>query len=293
MAKAKEKKLMLDMLRYPASLIFRDDFITVLTPHTVDALAYHTGITNSKQMRLVSRTIETFHNLRHYYIVRTYKNDVYLLMHLDEDELHFYPMGFYTLFICIDEHPIVTGVEKHSHYCSKLIKEYPSCYDAFGEMAKKSAFLPFIRHQTQEDIDRALSNDPRNIQYLSDMTLTKQKQIIHKFPRCFRYMNQDVSLVKYALSKVLISLDEVKVDYRSNAVCDVALKARPTNIQFVPSPTEKQKINAVARDGRLLQYIKQPSDAVMIAAIKQSPDAWLYIKDEKIRKRLKKQKIRK
>ena len=272
MVKKKDKELMMDMLRHPAELFYHDNFISVLRPTNIESLKYHSNLSIVEALAKDDSRV--------FYVVKTYKKETFCIY--KETSSWFSPYSAFKL---------VSPSGRRSHeYLEERIKKYPSLYKAFEKEARQISFLPLIKDKTDDDIYTAVKKDPRNIVHVKNLSLKQKKYILEHFPDCFRYMKQTTADIKSALRQGKISLDDVQTGLRSNAICELALKKSPSNILYVPYPTEKQKLSAVRRDGRLLSHISNPSFEVMVAAVRSHPDAWECIKDEKLRKKLKKAK---
>lgn len=271
-----EKKLMIDLLRYPAKVYYRDDKIVVITTDNDKAYDYFSNnyrahaINGARHMHIASN-----------YIIRTYTNDVFVLQ--KQFQFSFAPNDHFSFGVVWPE------VSDDGRNIEKMAKAYPSIYSAFEKEAKKVAFLPLIQKQSKHDIYRALKNMVSNISYVHNLTHKRCIAIINDFPGAIKYIDQSLEIAHHMIrthgGDYLRDIDE---RYRTEKLCLLAVKNDAFAIRHVPEQTEQLSLLAVKTDGRALKYIRNPSFNVKVFAYNSHPDARALIKSEKERRRIKK-----
>lgn len=269
MAKQKDKQLMLDLMRYPAKVEFRDDHIVVIHTTSVKSFSYFAGVENDFP--------------EDWRIVKARAGETFLVLELK-------PRSYFD-----QGSRFTVKLARNGGYVDirwrTVLKKYPSIYDAFEKRAKEQAFLPLIRKQSKDDIYRALKNNEANIQYVRNLTQKRKLKILSEFPGCIKHMEQNPELARFLIEEHGGDyLGCIAMKFRTDSLCLNAVQRDGNAIRDVPNPTERIKLAAVANDGRALKYIKNPSFAVKVAAVNSHPDAWECIKDEKERKKIKRVK---
>lgn len=252
------KGLMKDLLKYPATVTYRDDDIIVLLPSTDESLLYFgVGLWSS-----ISRKGYDIH------VVLPRNGRPFDIAVPTEDYARFETQGC-DIF--------------------EAVKKYPSLCKAFEEVAKERAYLPLIENQTDKDIHRALTDSHSNVRFVKNLTHKRKKEILSRWVDCFMYMEQTKELCEFMV-KVHggAPLRTIRSEFKTDKLCAEAVRSWPGAIHYVPRQTEALKLLAVARDGSILSDIKNPSFDVMCVAVNQSPVAWDSIKDPKLRRKIKK-----
>jgi len=79
---------------------------------------------------------------------------------------------------------------------------------------------------------------------------------------------KDITYVKYVNFEKLSNSDLLKI---------VAVTARA--MQYIKNPSEQLQLAAVKQNGYIIEYIKNPSEKVQLEAVKQNAYAIFYIKN--------------
>jgi len=257
-------------MKYPASVFYHDDLIDILIPKDAKSLRGLGGVAVNEHV-----------NTDDYYVVRTHKKSTLVIK---EAYAGFSERAYFQIVndtLCPSRDPDDFG---------PVVRRFPSLYKAFREQAKELHFLPLIEKQLDADVHAALTADIANMKHVTNLTHKRKKYIIREFPGAFQYMEQTTELAKYLIKTEQGSLRDIKAGLRSRAICDMAVKRDAYDIEYIDGPTEKQKLAAVRRDGRVLKLIRNPSIEVMVAAVNSHNTAWDFIKDEKVRRKIKKVK---
>jgi len=275
MSSAKDRRLMKELLKYPATVFFKDKYITVFQTNDPKSFIHY-----SQGIRTISH-----HEHEQQWIVRGYRGDIIVLRHELFDD-----------FIRIIGHKPADGNRIGSDIGLTYYQHlYPSLFDAFEELAEKINCLPFIRNQTEEQIMAAIKENPRHVQSVRKMTKKLMKKLIREFDGSVvphiqpQYWTSDIAHYIIDIHGGDM-LHYVPDNLRSPQLCLKAVRDYPLSIRDCPMQTDELAMVAAKKDGRSLSYIKKPTFAVKKAAVKSHPDAWLCIKDEKERKKLKKAK---
>lgn len=276
MAKLKDKKLMLELLKYPATVFYNDYAITIFQSYDQKAFIHY-----SEGCRSLNDD-----NQDQEYIVRGHKGSDVFVLRLD-DSVYYDKNAKFTI--------IGSNKRKGINYpLAYYLQQYPSLYDAFGEIAKEIHFLPFIKNPTDDDVHNSLTNDPATIMQVPKLSNKKLKTLLRDHPDCAKHIPESMQtkdIANYLVDKHGGDmLRVVKKVLRDEKLCMKAVRDYATAVRDCPVQTEQIKLEAAKRDGRSLRYIKDPSFAVKLAAVRNHPDAWLHITDEKERRKLKKAK---
>ncbi len=271
MSSGKDRKLMKELLKYPANVFFRDPYITVFQTEDPKAFIHYSD---------GCRTYNEMSDDSQEWIVRGYKdNDAFVLRYEEWSGT---------------VHMIGSNCRNRDLSLTYFTQKYPSLFDAFEELAERVYCLPLIRNQTEEKILAAIKEHPRNIRYVRNLTKKLLKTCIREEHGCLSHIeNQHWSkdITHYAVDvhggSVLHYIPDI---LRSPQLCLKAVRDWAPAIRDCPQQTEELGMVAAKKDGRSLQYIKNPTFAMKKAAVKSHPDAWNYIKDEKERRKLKKAK---
>ena len=268
MSKLRDRELMKELLKYPATVVFRDHTITVFQTTNENAFWHY-----SEQTRMLNNDEQDKE-----WIVRGCKGDVFVLRHstwgdsiqvIGKNNTRDVGMAYYT-------------------------QVYPSLFDAFEELAERIFWLPLIREQTDAKVLAAINATPRQIQFVRNLTKKRLKLYIRETYDVLAYIPKQLwtsDIAHYAVNVHSGSaLHHIPDVLRDDKLCMKAVQSWPPAIQNCPEQTEALSLAAAKRDGRALRYINKPSFAVKLAAVKSHADAWEYIKDEKERRKLRKAK---
>ena len=112
-----------------------------------------------------------------------------------------------------------------------------------------------------------------------------QIEAIKRTPIAARYIeNMDEDVAIMCVKSAWNSLEYIKV--KTPAVVKEAVHAKGWAIQFVESPNEELKIEAVSRDYDSIKYIDNPSEEVQIQAIKTYYAAIKFIKNPTLKAKI-------
>lgn len=283
-ATKQDKQLLKEMLRHPASIVYRDDKILVLLPQTMESYTHYTnGAIQIPDTRFLSpkEAIEGAH------VVRTYRNEVFVLKTATDP----YDRSTKFQFCVSTPRPSNSNVMNAKDAIAEYIDKYPSLYKAFGELAKKHAYLPLIEFQSDDDITRALKKDVHNVVFIKNLTHKRKMRIVEQYPDTIKYVEQSIELCTHVIRTAGgDQLKNVSEGLRTQKLCHLAVQSNPHAIKYVPQNLQTVAIcmEAVKRDGTALAQIRNPSLEVCIAAVNKSPNAWQYIKDDKLVKKIRK-----
>ena len=269
MSKPRDRELMKELLKYPATVVFRDHTITVFQTTNENAFWYY-----SEQTRMLNRD-----NQDKEWIVRGNKGDVFVLRHDTWG----------------DSIQVIGSNKKNRDVgMAYYTQTYPSLFDAFEELAERVFWLPLIRNQTDAKILAAIKASPRQIKFVRNLTQKKLKLYVREQYEILPHIPKEFWTSAFAHYAINVlggsSLHYVPDVLRDDKLCMKAVLSWAPAIQHCPQQTEELNLAAAKKDGRSLKYIKKPSFAVKLAAVKNHADAWEYIKDEKERRKLKKAK---
>ena len=283
----RDRRLMRDMLRYPATLFFRDEQLAIIQPNGQESYEFWTPVvkvSSWSHKRDFTNTYIVRSNSKEYFEVTksaghmtggkfTFGKSAYLDAHVPKGEF--------------------ATVKTYERTISEWLKKYPSLLDAFGEMAEKMAFLPMIPNQTDEIIWEALNSDLSNIQYIDNLTHKGKLAILRRWPSCIKAMGQTQELCDFVVKQDGGNISYIDESFRNQKLCERAVQDYSPALRYVVNQTEKICLLAIKRDAMSLQYIKNPTMKMYVAAVNRSPNAWNLIKKEKLRKEIKKAKKQK
>ena len=274
MREGMEKKLMLDLLKHPAQVFYKDETLVVLIPSTLESFAYHlngaNGYANS------SPTSIRLRNDDEKYVVQTRKNERFLIR-LTES-------GW-------KQHVFIFEYTPKNYGEVGIINRYPSLKIAFEEKARKMGDLLMINDPTEDDIKIALKNSAENIRHVKNLTEAKKRKYIKEFPRTFEYMQQNPALVKYAMENTDITLGEISSTYCSASICKMGIKKNAHDLKYVPNhhKTDDMIMLAIRQDPGVIKDLRNPTMKMYVAAVKAGKNGWEMVPDslrKKVRKAL-------
>lgn len=283
-APKRDKDLLLELMRHPASVFYRDEKITVLAPQSLSSYEHYTeGTIQIPDRRFMSEQ----QILSGLHVVRTHRGETFVIRIVPgyyKDDAKFQ-------FCVATPNERNVNVMNAKDALGDYVTRYPSLYKAFGEQAKKHAYLPLIENQTDEDIARALKKDTHNVVFIKNLTHKRKTKIVETYPDTLRFMDQTMELCMHAIRVTGgQQLQHVHQTFRTQKLCHLAVQSDARALKHVPPSMQTEAIcmEAVKKDGTTLAFIVNPSVSVCIAAVNKSPDAWKYIKDEKILKKVRK-----
>ena len=288
MHEKRDRRLMLDMLRYPAKLFFRDEHIAIVQANGEESYQFWSPTPMPASRYGGNRDFE------HKYIVRANNKESFEVnvSHMDGygngGSINFGKAAF------LDAHVSKGETKTYSRSIVAYLKKYPSLYDAFEEKAIERAFLPMIRRQTDDIIMQAIKHNMGNIGLITNLTHKRKLKILEQNVRALEYLSQTPEMADFAIKHHGGSaLSYISEFLRTQKICERAVSDCAMSLQHVPNKTEKICLIAIKRDAMALQFVNQPSMKLMVTAVNRSPDAWDLIKKEKVRKEVKKAKKQK
>lgn len=280
---------MLDMLRAPATLFFRDDHIAIIQPANQESYQFYAPIIKTSSW--AKSPGASFLNV---YIVRTNSKEYFEVTKSASNLAG----GIFTFGVSayLDAH-VGKGefatIKTYNRTLKEYLKRYPSLYDAFEPMAKKMAFLPLLRKQTDDDIWNALKSSVTNLQYIENLTHKRKLKILKRWPVFIKEFGQTQELCDFIVKEDGANLSLIDEHFRKQKLCERAVGDYAHALKYVPNQTEKICLIAIKRDAMALKHIKNPTMKMYVTAVNRSPDAWSLIKKEKLRKEIKKAKKQK
>jgi len=274
MREGMEKKLMLDLLKHPAQVFYKDETLVVLIPSTDESFVYH--LTGAHGYSNSGPTAIRLRNDDEKYVIQTRKNERFLLR-LTET-------GW-------KQHSFMFEYTPNNYGDFGIIKRYPSLKNAFEERAKTMGYLPMINDPTEDDIKIALKNSAENIRHVKNLTEAKKRKYIKEFPRTFEYMQQNPALVKYAMENTDITLGEISSTYCSASICKMGIKKNAHDLKYVPNhhKTDDMIMHAIRQDPGVIKDLRHPTMKMYVAAVKAGKNGWEMVPDslrKKVRKAL-------
>jgi len=281
----RDKRLMLDMLRSPATLFFRDDHIAIIQPVGADSYNFYSPVPASAWQRNG--------NLENVFVVRTNSKEYFLVRKSAGMAGGVFEFGSSAYLDAHVGNGEFDTIKLYKRTIEEYLKKYPSLRDAFGEMAEQMCFLPMIEKQTDAQIWEALEHNLQNIHHIKNLTYKRKVKILTRWPGAIKTIGQTQELCDLLVKEDGANIRYLDQHFLNQKLCERAVANYASALQYVPNQTEKICLIAIKRDAMALKHVRNPTMKILVAAVNRSPDAWNLIKKEKLRREVRKAKKQK
>ena len=241
-----------------ATLVYNDDQIKVVVPHTMEASQYFGRNTRWCTAAKTNNRFNAYNKKGPLYIVLIKQENKRWQFHWPSKQ-----------FMNEADEEINPN---------ELADQHPTLWKIFTPIAEKNKSLILNQNPSPKMQMAAVEKDGGLIRYIKNPSPKMQMAAVEKDGGSIQYIKNPSPEVQMAA----VRQDGWSIKFITNPTPEMqmaAVKTAPALIGYIKNPTPEAQLAAVKRSGWMLRYIKNPTPEAQMAAVKNNSFAIEHIKD--------------